>query len=287
MSVIMKTKNILSFLFIGMVSFFMVACSNSDDDYPNSKKTGAVTKLIPVKIYGGDNGVENIFEYDDNNRLTTIKIYADLDGKRALFSEQKINYNALGQIADVTGRVRTLDGFETFPYSIKYNGLKIEMQGDYKISYIDTDTDGRILSMRQYSMHDNVKSDDYIDLSFEYDAKGNITKKVLKHKSGYYYSDTYSYDDKNGIFSGINTPQWFFITMSITDDMIFSNNYIKRESTYSDGTTNGTSIPVTNNITYTCNSSGFPIKYLKPYTGFCGTPPLPETNFNIEYKMVE
>lgn len=277
----MKTTKFLLAILVTFISLFMLACADDADDgqeFPG----GIDTKLLPIKISGVTNNWERIFQYDTFNRLTDISLYSKVGGKRVLSSEQKIIYNDQGQIANVLDRIKYDNGPQSHTSSIKYDGLKIRVEGDFNTTDIDVDKDGRILKMQQYSIYaySDITSEDYLDYTYQYDAEGNIIEKTRNYTNGSYYTDNYSYDKNKGIYSSINTPQWFLV-LYLSENML-TNNFIKSQPEIADFVNVGI-----NNVSYTYNSNGYPVKYVIPLAGFCGTPPFPESNFAVEYKMAE
>lgn len=265
-------------LFAFCTAFLLLSISScSDDDSVQEWPGGTTAKLLPVKIYGKDNGGMRAFEYDNNNRLTTLTTYATKNGKLNKSRILKIEYDAEGRIKKADDR--SVESPESsYAYinvcTFTYDGSQVVMNGTYFTSEIKIDAQGRILERKDYQK-DNEEL--VSASSYTYDSKGNLSTEEYKDNRRL----TYSYDNQNGIFSHINAPQWFLVSVLGMNTGFYNN--ITETKTYAFGT-EGYLDPTTSKTTYTYNANGYPVKYTVPFSGDCGTPPLPETNFEVEYK---
>lgn len=257
----------LSFLLTLCVSLLLLMSACSDDDDMQEWPGGTSAKLLPVKISGKVNGNQQVFEYDNDNRLTAEIYYTKSNGKTAKYSEFRIEYDSQGRIAKAVNQI--VNG-ESNTYTFTYDGSKITILDTYYTNYIDIDAQGRILKKEQYY---NTNQQLAVEYNYSYDQKGNVAIENLRSNTIY----TYTYDSQNGIFSCINTPQWFIVSMLGRVGVIY-NNYTELEISYPDD-----SYHISSKITYTYNKNGYPIKYIVPNNSGCGTPPLPETDFVVEY----
>lgn len=189
----------------------------------------------------------------------------------------KIEYDAQGRIEKT--EERSVEPMESSYLYINvctftYNGSQVVMHGTYFISEINIDSQGRIVDRKDYEKG----NEELVSASsYSYDQKGNISTEEYKNNRRL----TYTYDNQNGVFSHINAPQWFIVSVLSLKTGFYNN--AKETKTYAFGT-EGYTDPITLNMTYTYNANGYPIKYIAPVVSFCGTPPLPETTFEVEYK---
>jgi len=271
----MKLKNLLGlFCIISILSFF-ISCSDSDDDaqvFPG----GTSAKLLPVKAEGEKKTYCFYYEYDNNNRLLSEKIA----WTESNYATYKINYGTDGNIDKMTydyfedGKIIE-EGSHSLTYT--YNGSQIKVNNSKRKLdkwLIEVDDQGRILESKTIFSGDK----EYIyTTTYEY-SDGNI-----KRADGV----DYSYDNKNGIFKYVNTPQWFLVSQLNIMYFLKNNatefNQILEErnsETKASGTTPG------NKITYTYNSNGYPAKYtpVNFYLMNNGAV-MPENYFLVEYKL--
>lgn len=267
----MKKINLLLVLLV--ILGLSVATSCTDDDV-QEWPGGTAAMLLPVKIVGEDNGNQEVYVYDEYNRLTGCTYYTMSGSKLSKYSELNIEYNDIGQIVKATQRA---ENKMSNVYTVTYDGLKIVVKDTYYTRNIETDAQGRILKME---MIYNEVSDTPVEYKYSYDPKGNILRYEINNNI-----NTYSYDDRNAIFSQVNTPQWFLVTILGKSFFIYKNcTEVKTSYLGEDGKE---SSPTTFQITHTYNANGYPVKYHIPNMSFCGTPPLPESNFRVEYTEAE
>ena len=266
---IMRNINLYFKLCLVLVFLFMVACS--DENRMHNFPGGTSARLLPVKVSGEKNGGQTILIYDNYNRLVNCSYYLKSGGGLSKYSELKIEYDTDGCIKKA---IEQTSGGENNTYLFTYDESQIVIQDTYYTRYIDADAQGRILGMKQSYNNDRNTSVVY---NYSYDQKGNITKYDLNNN---YYS--YVYDNYNGIYSYVNTPQWFLVIMLGKSNFVYNN--CTEIYTYSLDENGKEQAPVTFKLTYTYNDNGYPVKYHIPNMSFCGTPPLPESDFNIEYQ---
>lgn len=270
----MKKLRLLFAFCTALLLLSMSACS--DDDSVQEWPGGTTAKLLPVKIYGKDNGGMRAFEYDDSNRLTTLSYYFKSDGNLSKYSELKIEYDSQGRIVKTTDQ--SVPSSSSYAYTevntFTYDGSQVVMNGTYFTSEIKIDAQGRILERKDY---DKGNEELVSASSYSYDQKGNIGTEEYKNNRRL----VYTYDNQNGIFSHINAPQWFLVSVLGMKTGFYNN--ITETKTYAFGIEEYVD-PTTSKTTYTYNANGYPIKYVVPVVSFCGTPPLPETTFEVEYK---
>ncbi|SHF84644.1 hypothetical protein [Dysgonomonas macrotermitis] len=278
----MKKNLLLLVLCFFSFSFLMLSCSdddNSNDNFPG----GTSAKLLPVKVKG-DRGIkEASYEYDDNNRLIQYKITWP-SSKSNDYLLYKINYNTNGNVSEMQYTMFTggkIDAEYTISYN--YNGDLITvindglyMVGDQKIKI---DGSGRILELKQ--LEERTNNSVYYSENFEYDTNGNIKSK---NTSNSLYS-TYTYDDKNGIFKYVNTPQWF-LQSQLGGLFTFNNNPVEENAGYRSDEVALRGVAPGFKIEYTYNENGYPTKYTSPYVSDIIGESL-DSYFKIEYKSAK
>lgn len=263
-------KNIGLFFRVCFILIFTLSTAAcSDDDAIINFPGGTEAKLIPVKIYGEKNGGITSFTYDDDNRIINCSYSFENGGKLSKYSEYTIEYDDNDNINRVVYQI--IDG-DTFIYTMTYEESCIIMKDKFYTSYIYIDSQNRVLKVSQSN-----NSNEELYFNYDYDNKGNLIRHDI---NGIYYS--YSYDERNGIFNCVNTPQWFLVFM-LNKEYHISNNCNEITTYYLDE--NGDKkLRTTFELTYTYNDNGYPTKYHVPNMSFCGTPPLPESDFRVEYK---
>ena len=181
------------------------------------------SKWLPSEIIFSDDydfsGVAKI-SYDNNNRFTKVEwIYGDGD-----YSESIFTYDGSGRVIRITGNDRHGDNVYIWITSFTYSGNFVTITTDGEESFV-AKLEG-----------DKVMHCDYPDGegSYTYDSKGNMINS-LSEREYYYDDDNYehgifeisiTYEDKQGICSGINMPNWFL--MMYMDDLgtAVNNPYI-------------------------------------------------------------
>ena len=271
----MRRNNLLSAFYVIFISFLMLSCSDDNDSDYEVFPGGTSAKILPVKVTGDKNATIIYYEYDNNNRLVTIKREWPRAGEG---STNTISYDTEGRIVKLTRTHTTPENNYIWTYT--YNGSQITAKYDKSAHsfIIEVNESGHILKRDQLDVDGNVVYSEY----FVYDDNGNIKNKNTSHPN--YRS--YTYDDKNGIFKNVNIPQWFLATQ-LSELYTFDNNVVEESVKYSNGEIEERLLVDSGfKIAYTYNGNDYPIKYTSPYrTDIVGE--IIDDTFTIKYRLAK
>jgi len=240
-------KQFLTYLFIALFAVSAVSCKKDKDE---NEKVQLVKSVSPC---GYDRTFIN-YEYDDNNRITTIShswdnysfIYKFLYSGNDLVKFECYTY----------GEIDGEDRDRHFIWNFSKNGNKITVLADdcYSSATIELDNDGYPVKIGDNEVLEyldgNLVSMSYFDTHYGWDTV------------------TYRYDNKKSPFYYSNTPKWIPIYFyQYTDGNYFLPFAIKNNLTEIHYKTSGN----INKITYEYDDNGFATKmYLngKPFVIF-------------------
>jgi len=225
--------------------------------------------LIPIKItyYGEIHSGEEIYTYDDNNRLIKRSQYSDStvmeydnDGKlikTILYNESSLwysftyDYNSLNQMIKI--KVYTDHDSEW-----GWTDLKYDDNGNIKERTIyGYDNLVNFHYTYTYDNNDNMIGENY----YEVDRLGVIPEIPFK-------AWTYSYDDKNHIFKHVNLP--FFVETKVNNVV---QEYLTVYEEYS-----GEYYNENYNLSYTYNKDNYPIECVDHRL---------DKKFTVQYKEIK
>jgi hypothetical protein len=243
-----------------------VLCLGLSSCKKNEDETETETKIyLPKKIFGtiaGKGEWSVSFEYDAQNRL--IKTTIPHKGYRVEFSYPEGKFYQLNYIdlddntvyrtieatrsGNIVNEARTdIENSHTYPSTVVYT-LNNEMAIRYEYA-----------NYTVANMYDNV---------------GNIIKSEDDERI-----QTFTYDDKKGIFSNINTPAWLLWDIDV--DYIWEGMYftVNNLSEFTDtGIEKGYHA---NSYIYTYNPDGYPVSF--KYTETYESEKEPEISVTVEY----
>ena len=221
---------VFAVLIIAITAFSSCKKENGNSAGNNGNSIGNKgVKLLPSEITYDTNywGIKSTtvykYFYDDKNRLQAIEKVntTNMNGIVVLRSERsEFIYDAQGKLIKRNGYDEH-DSFLSGSCSYSYSGDTVTIivsspGGSHSKDVIIVNKKGQ---MEKYGSH-----------YYFYDEKGNLIKE--SYSSGY---SNYSYDDKNGVYSAINLPSWYFVyNDKIRHEMMmmgFVNNCIS-EKTY-------------------------------------------------------
>ena len=220
-------ENMKRFLLLaGMLSFAFVSCQK-DDSAPSEKM------LLPTKIYwynstAADEGVYCIeFGYDINNRLsyfTNVIFQEDPDVQPGYYNFLSLNEDGMISKDVISGgeRYYSYDG-----NSVYISNNQAHMEWDEVIQLNDKGWMKKYTSAAPSQIYHAYTSADY-----GYDIKGNIAHMEYVDYLNIPGEKNYDWDDKKGIFSSVNTPQWYLVNMWVDGFNYVVNNELRPGDVY-------------------------------------------------------
>lgn len=217
------------------ISLIMLSLSCNDDTGSNNNKA---IKLLPQKIsieYGASDKRVLTYDYDKNRRLTgytETNIFGNSIELLDIETICKITYNEENQIDSLIITPRLLNDNNTnniaylpvndtilFKHNDKIIKIKRKNKKDEEITI---NSKGEAIFYKYYG---DTNAGLQITNTYLYDHKGNITDITINNGSSASYTPyKYFYDNKNGIFSHVNTPEWFLLIM-LNQDLNYTNNF--------------------------------------------------------------
>lgn len=229
-------KILLSALMFSTLAF--VSCNNSDDNSVN-QDSGI---YLPTKFESDEN--VQTFIYDSENRLIESKDIED-DGSRINVVTFVYANGQLVSAKEVTTEAGNDQTYvSTEDYTFTYQNNEVTVVNVYTSNW-SNNTQTSI-----YTIDANGKLQTGNGVFVTYDSRGNITKLV---EGDVEY--TYTFDDKNGMFKNVNSPQWAFYLLLEGLHIFDINNATKLIYKDSEDAEGGFS-----NITYQYNSANYPVK---------------------------
>jgi len=229
----MKFMKVLILLTL-MTSVFLLGSCTDD----NSTNNNIALKLLPQKItieYEASNKRIYTYKYDDLNRLTgytETNFFGNSIDLEDMETICKITYNAENKIDSLIIMPRLLndDNINSLAYlpvndtiTFKHKADKITIKRkNKKNETITINPEGEAI---EYKYYGGAKNNLLITNTYVYDHKGNISDISISTGTNTPYSPyKYIYDNKNGIFNQVNTPQWFLLIM-LNQDLNYVNNF--------------------------------------------------------------
>lgn len=239
----MKKIVLSAFVLAGLM---FTSCDKSDDE------TSGNNEVVPVKMSSEDSNME--LSYDDQNRLVKLS-----DTSEGTHGQMTYSYSSVSEL-EYSGEELTKI---TEVYNSIYNENQTSSTTEYTFSksnntitvYYKMVDDGSTYTGSESLQIDEkgylITNEDYL---YFYNSKGNIVKISDEDTES-----LFEYDDKNGIFKNVKTPQWV-LEHFFDIGVFFINNPVKY--TYKD-----VEYPEDNetvSINYQYNASGYPIKMNAP-----------------------
>ena len=204
--------------------FILLSSCNKTEDTTNCRK-------IPISIKtSGTLGTSllSLFEYDDNNRLVNINA-VDIENPLNVMNNNvpRISYNSSG---DVDKAVYC--GFDNFhlPANVSYfrdSFVYVFSRKDKIITcniteYFDSeifDQYTETITLNDLELPGRIEKINGSFYTYLYDTKGNLISAKHGHVGlqGEEINYSYTYDNKNGMFSQVNTSKWWLVFSGYTD----------------------------------------------------------------------
>ena len=230
-------KILLSALIFSTLAF--VSCNDSDDNNTGVDTSGI---YLPTKFESEEN--VQTFVYDSENRLIESKDIED-DGSRTNIVTFVYTNGQLVSAKEVTTEVGNDQTYvSTEDYTFTYQNNEVTVVNVY------TSNSSNSTQTSVYTIDSNGKLQSGNGLTVTYDSKGNVTKLVEDD-----FENTYTYDNQNGMFKNVNTPQWAFYLV-LEEFHIFDINNVTK-LTYKDSEDAEEDF---SNISYQYNSANYPVK---------------------------
>ena len=233
-------------IFITSIAMFILAlaiCVTSCKENPEPEVPQK--KMLPTEIIYSNNheGVAQKyvakFTYDNKNRVVSLyRSYSGYEGPDYYVVGDYV-YNSSGQLTDIAWKAEggyESTQFQCYTYSDNFVTLmyKFPFDSAFRITGKYELQNDRII--KEYS----YKNGDFQEIkTFSYDALENISK-ITNHNENYY--ELISYDNKKGVFSGVNSPKWRWykyemmgvhqINNSLKSEFIFDDTNRNYTTTY-------------------------------------------------------
>ncbi|MCL2040524.1 MAG: hypothetical protein FWG84_00610 [Bacteroidales bacterium] len=227
------------FLLIFMASAIVALTTGCEDKRQSDDDDGGIEtdNMLPSEIiYSNDDGLYDVtkFWYNDKSRIIKAEWYH----RDTLYSVQDYAYDKSGKLTSIT-----------------YNGgnsLSFVYSGNFVTVYFGG-TPHSLLHELQNDLLINDYESGMLSTTYSYDSKNNAIKVSNKFER----ETSITYEDKSGIYSGINMPQWFLMFDYATFRYPFHvvNNPLQIEKTQ-----NGSSSIYTYNYE-TYNEKNYPTQF--------------------------
>ena len=188
----------------------MIALTTTGCDKKKHNEGGdPIKKMLPVEIIiiQEDFNCSAKISYDSKNRITKVGYYEKyVEGM--LEDEATYVYDSLGRLTGITN-----DKYRYKDISFEYVGnfVSMHIEGDFYTTKYELQGD------RIIKVYEIVHGEETLLGTYTYDSKGNM----IGHFSEYLSREgTVTYENKNGIYSGINMPNWFLNIDVITPEYI-------------------------------------------------------------------
>ncbi|WP_177761405.1 hypothetical protein [Flavobacterium sp. I3-2] len=222
-----------------MLSTLAVVSCNDSDDNSVGQDTGV---YLPTKIESTEN--KQTFVYDSENRLIESKEIND-DGSYT-------NHVTFGYLSGklVSAKEITTEVGDTQTYVSTGDYTFTYQNNEVTITEVNTSNWGSSTETTVVTIDSNGRLISGENLSTVYDANGNLTKLVDAEGT-----ETFEYDNKNGIFKNVKTPQWAFYV--ILDDWYYLNVNNITKMTWDNTSDNEVDF---SNLNYEYNAANYPVK---------------------------
>lgn len=229
-----------------------VGCQKDSQDPPdNNDTTSTKAALLPRKIVDVGSQDSVIFVYDNQNHLIEEQEYTggSIDGK-TVYTYQD-------------GNPFKKEYYDTYPGDVTdYYEFSTVSAGKIKRDHHYRNYDDSWLIWTTFCFFDDkdrlIKGeweDGTVFQQVTYDDKNRVTAAWYKEIVDLSY--TYTYDDKKGMFSGVNHLFFFEVFDDYYPKNLSVNNMIESTESYVD---NGVPKSNTDKISYTYNAEGYPIE---------------------------
>jgi len=156
-----------------------------------------IKKMIPSEIkyiYSNNNysySFTYCYSYDNRNRIIRIEEFYD-NGTSYI---QDFNYDAKGRLVGIS-----VDGDYGFTFSYVDNYVFIYLCGEEFAKF-------EVKNDRLIKVYELDEGEEELILTVSYDSRGNVTRIVNDYRGEMFVN----YENKRGIYSGINMPSWFLV----------------------------------------------------------------------------
>lgn len=242
------TKGII-FCTLLLCLVYLTSCQKNTDE-PLVTEDG--DKLLPVSVtYNGQNAVDS-FVYDNDNRMIESWYHGPEYNSKTVYTYKNNAPASMEYYDTFPGRVT-----EKYLYSDKNNNAVVETR-----TYYSPFDGSEITDVQTYLYNDKGQiikgafEDGTVTQEITWDALGRPS--YIKHLDNIYIDNEFTYDDKKGIFSSVNTLFGFDVVDSYNAFHNAVNNVVKQVSSYTNG--DGQRITETETFTYIYNEQGYPVQ---------------------------
>lgn len=227
-----------------------VGCTKDNQDpQENDDITGS---LIPRKLTEAASNDSMVFIYDNQNHLLETHEYSGGSvTSKTVYTYQNGNPVKSEYYSEYPGGITEYyENTEVSTGKIKqdYHYITADNSWHTWTVYYFFDDKGRITK--------GEWEDGTVFQQLTWDAQNRVT--ALWYKESFDLSYIYKYDDKKGMFSGVNNPFFFDAFLDIFPRNFGVNNLTELTETYVNG--DGVTKSETDQITYKYNEQGYPVE---------------------------
>ena len=203
-----------------LIASTMIALTTGCKD--NNGGGDPIKKMIPSEItyiesYGGHTFIDgSLISYDDRNRITKVESVS----KDEVFHVKDFTYDGTGRLISITNYHPKGNSEYVMTFSYSGNSVIVAYDGEEEFAKFELQNNRLIKS---YELFDDGKE---LISTISYDSRGNATKIVSDMGEMYI-----SYENKRGVFSGVNMSSWFLVINQATGWNSLKFNNVNNPST--------------------------------------------------------
>ena len=204
------------FVMILMASAMIALTTTGCDKKKHNEGGDPIKKMLPseIIIIQEDFNCSAKISYDSKNRITNVGYYEKyVEGM--LEDEATYVYDSSGRLTNITMKnmLNHYSKHKSISFEYVENFVSTHIEGAYYTTKYELQGD------RIIKAYEIVHGEENLLGTYTYDSKGNMIGLFSEYLS---CEGTITYENKNGIYSGINMPNWFLDIDAIMPDYILS-----------------------------------------------------------------